>query len=100
MCTVRLNFTWRRRNRAMYAQCNLGSMYYSGEGVTRDYGEAARWFRSAAQLGDPLAQHHLAVFYTEGVGVHVDFNQAAHWEELAARQGYSLAESGLALLYE
>lgn len=75
-------------------------MYYADAGVTKDYGEAVRWFRAAAQPGDPLAQDDLAVFYTEGIGVPVHYKQAAHWKDLSERQGYALAESGLALLYE
>ena len=33
------------------AQYNLGLMYYNGEGVPRDYAEAATWFRRAADQG-------------------------------------------------
>jgi uncharacterized protein len=33
------------------AEIELGSMYYYGEGVSRDYSEALRWFRRAADQG-------------------------------------------------
>jgi TPR repeat protein len=34
------------------AQCKLGLMYEFGLGVGRDYAEAAKWFRKAAEQGD------------------------------------------------
>ena len=34
------------------AQCNLGVMYYNGEGVPQDYVQAHMWFNLAASKGD------------------------------------------------
>ena len=31
-------------------------MYYNGEGVQKDYAEAARWYKKAAEQGDGIAQ--------------------------------------------
>jgi len=33
------------------AQYNLGVMYYNGQGVPKDYAEAAKWYRKAAEQG-------------------------------------------------
>ena len=33
------------------AQFNLGKRYYKGEGVTKDFAEAVRWYRKAAEQG-------------------------------------------------
>ncbi len=38
------------------AQAKLGDMYYNGEGVQKDYAEAARWYKKAAEQGDVIAQ--------------------------------------------
>ncbi|MCS4503444.1 hypothetical protein KBTX_02688 [wastewater metagenome] len=38
--------------RAQYA---LGYMYYYGQGVVADSGQAVQWIRRAARAGDPLA---------------------------------------------
>ncbi|MFQ5329466.1 MAG: hypothetical protein ACE5D4_05690 [Thermodesulfobacteriota bacterium] len=38
-------------------------MYEKGEGIVRDYGEAVKWFRKAAEQGNALAQHNLWVMY-------------------------------------
>src|SRR5262249_40238245 len=51
------------------AQSNLGSMYESGRGVTRDQSQAVFWYRKAADKGFALAQSKLAVVYAHGRGV-------------------------------
>ncbi len=38
-----------------FAQASLGLMYYDGEGVPKDYQEAAKWYRMAAEEGDAFA---------------------------------------------
>jgi TPR repeat protein len=37
--------------REAIAQYNLGVMYGKGQGVPRDYAEAIKWFREAAEQG-------------------------------------------------
>ena len=39
------------------AQNKLGYMYINGEGVTKDYAEAFKWFRKAAEQGNERAQN-------------------------------------------
>ena len=43
------------------AQTVLGEMYLRGYGVSKDYKEAVRWFRLAADQGDSYAQGGLGV---------------------------------------
>jgi hypothetical protein len=66
------------------AQFNLGSMYYSGQGVGQDYREAARWWRSAAERGVAAAQFNLGVAYGLGRGVARDLKSAYMWLSVAA----------------
>ena len=40
-------------------QTILGNMYREGEGVKRDYAEAAKWYQLAAAQGDEEAQESL-----------------------------------------
>src|SRR5215208_630198 len=61
------------------AQAILGSMYMRGQGVRRNYAEAARWFRSAALQGDVSAQACLAGLYAIGEGVERDYVLAHVW---------------------
>jgi len=55
------------------AQCNLGEMYYQGEGVTQDYDEALRWYRLSAAQGNADAQITLAAMSD----VPEDYDEAA-----------------------
>ena len=67
-----------------FAQLNVGIMYYSGQGVPQDYGEAAKWYRLAAEQGNPTAQSNLGSMYYSGQGVPQDYVQAYMWVDLAA----------------
>ena len=42
-----------------WAQFNLGNAYATGKGVPKDEAEAVRWFRKAAEQGNPFAQQAL-----------------------------------------
>jgi uncharacterized protein len=66
------------------AQFNLGYMYYNGWGVPKDYVEAAKWYRLAAERGEARAQFLLGTMYTLSQGVPVDLVQAYLWINLAA----------------
>jgi uncharacterized protein len=46
----------------MDAQYNLGVAYESGEGITKDFAEAAKWFRKAA-----AQEHEFALFNLHGL---------------------------------
>jgi hypothetical protein len=69
------------------AQCNLGSLYQFGWGVTQDFAEALRWYRKAANQGFAPAQHNLGVLFHNGQGVAQDFVRAYMWWSLAASLG-------------
>jgi uncharacterized protein len=73
------------------AQHSLGTMYVLGQGVARDYQEAAKWFRKAADQGSMEAQYNLGVSYRDGQGVAQDFREALAWFRKAADQGYAQA---------
>ena len=55
------------------AQLNLGAMYFNGQGVRQNYGEAVKWFSRAAEQGNAPAQYNLAVMYSKGEGVPQDY---------------------------
>src|SRR5436309_3203198 len=48
------------------AQYNLAIMYFTGQGVPKDYAEAAKWFRLAAEQGHAGAQYALGVMFNLG----------------------------------
>lgn len=67
----------------------LGFRYETGRGVPQDYVLAAMWYRRAAELGDPNAQHLLGLMYDKGQGVPVDYVEAHKWLNLAAARASS-----------
>src|ERR1700686_3326174 len=61
------------------SQLELGGMYYYGKGVSKNYVEAARWYRKSAEQGNPKAEYSLCGVYHEGKGVPRDYAEAARW---------------------
>ena len=57
------------------AQFNLGVMYEKGEGVPKDYKQAAYWYSKAAEQGNAEAQTILGIMYGEGEGVNLIKNR-------------------------
>lgn len=82
------------------AQGLMGEMYANGDDVQKNYGEAARWWRTSAEGGLAQAQYNLGVLYERGQGVPRSDAQAAEWYGRAARQGLAAAEFNLGVLYE
>ncbi len=85
----------------------IGIMYELGTGVTRDYTEAAAWFRKAADQGLAIAQSNLAMLhikslamYEDGSGVTNDPAAVAAWHRNAAELGVPAAQYHLGLMYE
>jgi hypothetical protein len=83
------------------AQVDLGLAYEFGwdSGKDRDYAEAAKWYRKAADQGDTKGQSQLASFYDLGQGVQRDYAEAAKWYRLAANQGDGSAQLSLGIKY-
>jgi len=81
------------------AEYNLGLMYLAGQGVARDYSQAASWFHKAADQGDAPAQFNLGLMAEEGRGARQDLVEAAKWYRKAAEQGYVYAQDRLGFMY-
>jgi uncharacterized protein len=78
----------------------IGRMYNDGEGVTQDYKEAEKWYRTAAKQGLADAQYNLGLMHESGVGVTQDYEEAAKWYRAAAEQGLADAKNNLGLMYD
>ncbi len=81
------------------AQCNLGMMYKTGEGVTQDYELAVKWLKLSAEQGNAIAQNTLGQMYENGESVPQDYEQAVKWFKLAAEQGNTYGQSNLGFMY-
>ena len=82
------------------SQFKVGLIYYSGQGVTRDYLEALNWFRKAALQNNSFAQYNVGYMYAKGEGTPQDYVEAAKWYRQAAQQGNQLAQYDLGYMYE
>ena len=78
------------------AEYNLGNHYLAGgRGVERDYDEAARLFRAAAEQGFAAAQSRLGYMFRKGLGVDQDNAAAVTWYQKAANQNNADAQRNL-----
>jgi TPR repeat protein len=68
------------------AQSDLGLIYFSGRGLTRDYKLAVKWALKAAEQGNADAQCLLSVLYAKGRGVPKDDKESTEWLRKAAEQ--------------
>ena len=80
------------------AQYNLGSMYWSGEGVLIDHKQAVKWYRKAAEQGNANAQYNLGGMYEVGHGVPEDLVTAYAWAKIAQANGNKGAQKFKSLL--
>ena len=88
------------QNKNADASYNLGYMYFSGEGITRNYAEAVYWYRKAAELGNAYSQNNLGYMNYSGLGVTQDYKEAVSWFRKAAEQGDVIGLSKLGEYYE
>ncbi len=92
-------FDWYQRAAAQghsMAFTNLGYMLFTGYkrssgGVKKDYVEALKYFRIAADHGDAMAAFNIGSTYEHGNGVKIDLEEAQQWYLMAAQQGHEWA---------
>ena len=73
-----------------------GSSFYK----KKDYSEAVKWYRKAAEQGSARAQCYLGECYYYGRGVSQDYSEAVKWYSKAAEQGYASAQCNLGYCYQ
>lgn len=70
------------------------------EHAARNYAEALRLYRLAADQGYPIAQSNLGAMYANGQGVRRDDAEAVRLYRLAVDQGNAAAQTNLGWMYE
>lgn len=83
-------------------QLPAGTAYQKGEAAfaNRDYDEAMRWYRMAADQGDVNAELAIGGLYYFGEGVTLDYAAAMRWYRMAADHGSAAAEYAVGSIYE
>lgn len=78
----------------LQAQKVIAHMYSFGQDVEIDFAEATKWYRLAAEQGDPVAQNNLASHLLEE-----NLEEAIKWYTASAEQGFPFAEETLGDIY-
>ncbi len=82
------------------AQFVLGLAFEFGyAGLTKDNGEALRWFRKAADQGIGLPEKWVGDFSYAGLAGPKDFAEAMRWYRRSAQHGYAQGASFFAHMY-
>jgi hypothetical protein len=90
---AKLNELRQRAERGdVHAQSELAQFYEFGLGAApKDYAEALRWYRQAADQGDSASRDGLGRMYFSGVGVKQDYAESARWYQCPRPSEKSLA---------
>ena len=73
------------------AMFKLGYMYKRGIGVSKNYEEAAKWFRKAGTKGHREAQLELGSMYERGKGVPQDYKESLKWLKKAREKEFMIS---------
>lgn len=76
----------------------LGTYYFYGRGVEKDYTKALEYFTKSSET--KYSQYYLGLMYENGYGVEKNYSEAAIWYEKSAKQGYASAQNNLGYLYQ
>ena len=82
------------------ARFELGWLYQTGQGVTQDFNEAAKWYLMSVAKGHVGAQYNLGGLYLMGRGVTQDYVYAHMWLNIAASNGNGAARQNRDLVAE
>jgi TPR repeat protein len=82
-------------------QISVGEMVRRGRTAVaeKNYGEAMRWYRMAADQGNAAGQNGVGVLHAEGLGVPRNYIEAMRWYRQAADKGEPNAENNIGYLY-
>ena len=78
----------------------IGDDYYYGRnGKLKNYTEAVKWYRKAAEQGHSDTQNLLGYCYEKGYGVPQDYTEAVKWYRKAAEQGDEYGQTSIGDCY-
>lgn len=77
----------------------LGTLYYNGQGVERNFKLSTEYYSRAAEAGILPAQVSAGFAYANAMGVPEDFDKAAYYLKMAVAQGEPAAKVTLGEIY-
>ncbi|KAG0059489.1 hypothetical protein BGZ89_000367 [Linnemannia elongata] len=83
----------------IFAQGEVGILYYEGNGTPKDYSKAMEWLIKAASQGIGGPQHVIGSMYYQGLGVPQNQTVAFEWFLKAAQQNYAPAQRDVGMMY-
>lgn len=87
------NLIKEQKHRIGTQENQLAISYYQGNmGYEKDWKEAFRLFKQAADKGNPYSQISLAQMYRDGEAVEVNLKRALYWFKMAKQQDISSAK--------
>ena len=89
-----------RHGTGAIAQCAQSKLGFIHETETKNYTEAVKWYRMAAEAGSASAQRNLGNLCYNGLGVAQSSPEALKWFLLAAQAGDPDAETLIGQIYE
>lgn len=84
------------------AQVELGRIYdykFKEYNIEQNETEALKWYKKAAEQGNPAGMENLAISYEYGGKVPKDYSEALKWRLKAAEKGYVSAQYNLGEIY-
>lgn len=81
------------------AQFEVGSRYFRGVGIKKDYKLAVKWFEKSANSCNPDAECSIAFCYYNGKGIKKNYKEALSWFIKAAEQGDAEAQNQIGVIF-
>ena len=82
------------------SMADLGWVYYNGDGATRDYQQAEKWFKKAADLGNANGMSGMGSIFLEVRGTPEADKKAFAWYQKAAAAGDTYGMYSIGYMYE
>lgn len=79
------------------ARMMLGTYYFYGRGVEKDYTKALEYFTKSSET--KYSQYYLGLMYENGYGVEKNYTEALNWYEKSAKQETAEAQYRIGLMY-
>lgn len=90
-----------KQNNVSFEHGNVNASYEKGESlyIKKEYDEAFKYFKEAADAGHADAQNYVGIMYLKGRGVTKDLNKGLQYYKLSANQGNQYACANLGDIY-